>query len=385
MFTLTTPRSAVALTTLAVLASVLPAQAAVEGITDSEIRLGMVNVQSGPAAALGKGMLEGALAVFKEVNAKGGVHGRQITLLVADDGYEPDKAVDETLKMIEQQKVFSLFGYVGTPTANAVLPIVKELDVPLVGAFTGTMSLRLPVTRQVFNVRASYDDESEMLVAHFLEKGAKTVAVFHQDDGFGAAVLSGTEKALKKRGMAVTVKGNFQRNTLAIKTGLAAMLEAKPDAVVMVGPYAPLAVFIKEARAAGLKSQLATVSFVGTDNLVAEIGKAGDGVLISQVVPFPADDNLAVAKDCRDLLVRHAGGAKLGFVNFEGCLTARVMVKALEGAGKQPTRATLMAAMDGMKGVDLGGVTLNLSESNHQGMSQVFLTQVKDGQISKLR
>ena len=373
--------------TAALLASLLawPALAAVEGISDSEIRLGMVNVQTGPAAALGKGMLEGANAVFKEVNAKGGVHGRKIKLLVADDGYEPDKAVDETLKMIEQHKVFSLFGYVGTPTANAVLPIVKEMDVPLVGAFTGAMSLRAPVTRQMFNVRASYDDESEMLVAHFLEKGAKTVAVFHQDDGFGAAVLSGTEKALKKRSLNVSTKSSFQRNTLAIKTGLAAMLEAKPDAIVMVGPYAPLAAFIKEARAAGLKSQLATVSFVGTDNLVAEIGKAGDGVLISQVVPFPADDNVLVAKECRDLIHRHASGARLGFVNFEGCLTARVMVRALEGAGKDPTRASLLAAMDGMTGIDLGGVMVNLAADNHQAMNQVFLTQVRDGQIAKLR
>ncbi|HSW06029.1 ABC transporter substrate-binding protein [Aquabacterium sp.] len=361
------------------------ARAADDGISDSEIRIGMVNVQSGPAAGLGKGMLEGALAVFKDVNAKGGVHGRKINLVVADDGYEPNRAVDETLKMIEQEKVFSLFGYVGTPTANAVLPIVKEMDVPLVGAFTGAMTLRQPVTKQLFNVRASYDDEAETLVAHFIEKGAKSVAVFYQDDGFGTAVLSGTEKALKKRGLAVAAKGTFQRNTLAIKTGLAAMLDAKPDAVVMVGPYAPLAAFIKEARGAGLKSQLATVSFVGTDNLVGEVGKAGDGVLISQVVPFPADDNAAVAKECRDVIARHAGGAKLGFVNFEGCLTARVLVGALDRAGKTPTRAALVAAMDGMKGVDLGGVTLNLAADNHQAMNQVFLTQIKDGQISKLR
>ena len=181
-----------------------------DGLNATEVKIGMVNVQTGPAAGLGKGMREGAEAVFKAVNGKGGVHGRQIRMVVGDDGYEPNKAIDETLKMIEEQKVFSLFGYVGTPTANAVLPIVKEMDVPLVGAFTGTMSLRAPVTRQMFSVRASHDDESEMLVAHFLEKGAKTVAVFHPDDGFGAAVLSGTEKALKKRGMAVSGKSSFQ-------------------------------------------------------------------------------------------------------------------------------------------------------------------------------
>jgi ABC-type branched-subunit amino acid transport system substrate-binding protein len=124
------------------LATVLGSAQATDGITATEVKIGMVNVQTGPAAGLGKGMRYGAEAVFKSVNSKGGVHGRQINLVVGDDGYEPDKAIDETLKMIEQQKVFSLFGYVGTPTANAVLPIVKEMDVPLVGVFTGAMSLR---------------------------------------------------------------------------------------------------------------------------------------------------------------------------------------------------------------------------------------------------
>lgn len=355
-----------------------------EGVTDTEIKLGMVNVQSGPASGLGKGMKAGADALFKAVNGKGGVHGRQINLLSADDGYEPNKAVDETLKMIEQSKVFSLFGYVGTPTANAVIPIVKEMDVPLVGLFTGAMSLRQPVTPQIFNVRASYDNEAETLVEYFMSKGAKTVAVFYQDDGFGAAVLSGTEKALKKRNMTVLAKGTFQRNTLAIKAGLTAMLEAKPDAVVMVGPYTPLAAFIKEAKASGLKSQLGTVSFVGTDNLVAQVGQDGDGVLISQVVPFPDDNDLAINRECRAALAAN-GGDKLGFVNFEGCITAKVMVVALEAAGKTPTRKGLVEAMQGMKSFDLGGMTLGFSADNHQASSTVFLTQIQGGKITKLR
>ncbi|MBL8359986.1 MAG: ABC transporter substrate-binding protein [Rubrivivax sp.] len=359
------------------------ASAAVDGLSSAEVKIGMVNVQTGPASGLGKGMKSGAEALFKSINAKGGVHGRQIKLVIGDDGYEPDRSVDETLKMIEQEKVFSLFGYVGTPTTNAVLPIVKEMDVPLVGAFTGAMTLRQPVTPQVFNVRASYDDEAEKLVAHFLAKGAKSVAVFYQDDGFGTAVLSGTEKALKKRSMAVAAKSTFQRNTLAIKAGLAAMLDAKPDAVVMVGPYAPLAAFIKEARAAGLKSQLATVSFVGTDNLVAEVGAAGDGVVISQVVPFPEDNDLPIQRECRDALA--AGGEKLGFVNFEGCITAKVMVAALERAGKEPERAKLVGALKGMQGVDIGGMKLAFGDANHQAFSDVFLTQIQGGRIAKLR
>ncbi len=357
---------------------------AADGVSDAEIRIGMVNVQTGPASGLGRGMRSGAEAVFNAVNAKGGIHGRKINLLVSDDGYEPNRAVDETLKMLDEQKVFSLFGYVGTPTANAVLPIVKEMDVPLVGAFTGAMSLRQPVTRQVFNVRASYDDEAEALVAHFVAQGAKSVAVFYQDDGFGLAVLSGTEKALKKRNSQVAARGTFQRNTVAIRTGLAAMLEAKPDAVVMVGPYTPLAAFIKEARAAGLKSQLATVSFVGTDNLVGEVGKDGDGVVISQVVPFPQDNDLPIQRECREALSAN-GGEALGFVNFEGCITARVMVAALERTGALPERAALLEAMSAMSAVDLGGLKVNFSADNHQASNQVFLTQIRDGKIAKLK
>ena len=377
-------RTPLSLALAATALTLAPGAFAADGLTASEVKIGMVNVQTGPASGLGKGMRSGAEAVFKGVNAKGGVHGRKINLVVGDDGYEPDKAVDETLKMIEQQKVFSLFGYVGTPTGNAVLPIVKEMDVPLVGLFTGAMTLRQPVTKQVFNVRASYDDEAETLVAHFLAKGAKTVAVFYQDDGFGQAVLSGTDKALKKRSLQIAAKSTFQRNTMAVKAGLAAMLEAKPDAVVMVGPYAPLAAFIKEARAAGLKSQLATVSFVGTDNLVAEVGKDGDGVVISQVVPFPDDNDLPIQRECREALQAN-GGERLGFVNFEGCITAKVMVAALERAGKDPERASLVSSLQGMSGVDLGGMKLSFGENNHQALSDVFLTQIRDGKIAKLR
>ena len=353
------------------------------GVSDTEIKIGMVNAQSGPASGLGLGMKAGAEAVFAEVNAKGGVNGRKIVLSVGDDGYEPNRTVDETLKMIEQGQVFSLFGYVGTPTSNAALPIVSEMHVPLVGLFTGAGTLRKPVTSEVFNVRASYGDETEALVAQFLAKGAKSVAVFYQDDGFGTAVLAGTEAALGRRNMKVVAKGTFQRNTTAIQSGLAAMLEAKPDAVVMVGPYTPLALFIKEARKAGLKSQLATVSFVGTDNLVGQVGKDGDGVLISQVVPFPDDASVPLTQSCRDLMAKQ--NVKLGYVNFEGCVTAKVLVAAMDKAGKDLTRAALIDALHGMKNLDLGGLTVSFSADNHQASNQVFLTQIQDGRITKLK
>ena len=353
------------------------------GVSGDAVRLGMVNVQSGPAAALGTGMLAGASAVFDDVNARGGVHGRRIDLRVADDGYEPEQAIDQTLAMIEEEEVFSLFGFVGTPTANAVLPIVDELEVPLVGLFTGAGTLRTPVTREVFNVRSSYDDEAEAMVAHFLADGAKNVAVFYQDDGFGKAVLSGTTKALARRGMDVYAKGTFQRNTMAVKGGLAAMLEAEPDAIVMVGTYAPLAEFVKSAREAGLRSRMATVSFVGTTNLVEAVGKAGDGVLITQVMPYPYDDRLPVVEDCRGLLKAHGGGA-LDYVNLEGCVSAKVMVEGLERAGRELTREGLIEAFEAMDAYDLGGITIGYAADDHQGMDRIFVSEIRDGGVVQL-
>lgn len=360
------------------------AHAAEPGVSETSITLGMANAQTGNASGLGKGMRLGAEAVFKEINAKGGIHGRTIKLIVEDDAYNPDRTVDTTLKLIEQDQVFSLFGYVGTPTSNAALPIVKDTQTPLVGLFSGSMALRQPIVREVFNVRASYDDETEVLVQKYLADGAKRFGVFYQDDGFGQAVLSGTEKALKKRGMEVSVKGSFERGTLAVQSGLSRILQAKPDVVIMVGPYAPVAAFVKAARTAGLKSQLATVSFVGTDDLVKALGTQGNGVLISQVVPFPADTKTPIVKECADLLAKHFPGEKLGFVSLEGAITAKVMALALERAGSDLTRTSLISAMEGLKEVDLGGLKIQLSSSNHQASDAVFLTEIRDGAIAPL-
>ncbi|MFK7966624.1 MAG: ABC transporter substrate-binding protein [Burkholderiaceae bacterium] len=353
------------------------------GVTDSEVRLGMVNVQTGPASALGKGMLAGSSAVFKEVNANGGVHGRQIELMVGDDGYEPDQAIDETLVMIEENEVFSLFGYVGTPTSNAVLPIVKEMEVPLVGLFTGAGTLRSPVTREVFNIRASYNDEAEAMVEHFLANGAKNVAVFYQNDGFGKAVLKGAKKALAKRDMKVHATGTFKRNTMAVESGLASLVAAKPDAIIMVGTYAPLAEFVKQARAAGLDSMMSTVSFVGTRNLVNAVGAAGDGVIITQVVPFPYQNDLALVNECRDLVKKHSN-AELDYVNLEGCLSAKVMVHALEAAGADLTREKLIEALHAMDKVDIGGLLIGFSPDDHQALKTVYVSEIRGGRINQL-
>ena len=187
------------------LATAFAAQA--QGVTDTQVVLGQSVALSGPAEELGKDMQLGASLYFNAVNAKGGVNGRKVVLKTLDDGYESTRAAENTKKLINEDKVFALFGYVGTPTSAASMPIFTEAKVPFVGPFTGAELLRNPVNRYVFNVRASYYDETEAIVQHLTAMSVNKIAVFYQNDAYGQAGLAGVERALKKRGIEIAAKG----------------------------------------------------------------------------------------------------------------------------------------------------------------------------------
>ena len=345
-----------------------------------DLRIGQACALDGPAKGLGIGMHLGLCAALEEANAAGGVHGRKLALVAKDDGYDPDKCIDAVGKLVEDDKVFCLAGFVGTPTAKAALPIAIEAGVPVVGLFTGAMFLRSPPQKLVFNVRSSYDDETEVLVERLgADLGAKRIAVFHQNDSFGQAGLAGATKALEKRSLKVAATGTFERNTVAVQTGLAAMLAAKPDAIIMVGPYKPLAVFVKEARAAGLTCPLATISFVGTESLIAELGPAADGLVISQVVPSPSDAALPLAKAYQAALAKVQADVKPSYVSFEGYITGRVLLAGLDKTGADPTRERLVASLEGLSSLDLGGFSVSFAADRRQASDKVWLTRVTAG------
>ena len=218
------------------LAFIVTAHAALaeHGVKPDQVIIGQCAALSGPASGLGTETRIGLKAALDQANANGGVHGRQIVLESSDDGYEPEQCVDCTVKLLDGD-VFALAGYVGTPTAKVAVPVVKEMKAPLIGLFTGAMLLREPVERYVINIRASYDDETEALVGYLFGRGLKKIAVFYQNDSFGQAGLSGTEKALAKRQAPLAAKGSFERNTVAVKSGLAALMGAQPDAVILAG------------------------------------------------------------------------------------------------------------------------------------------------------
>lgn len=347
-----------------------------DGVSATEIRLGMSNAQSGPASALGTGMKKGAEAFFRKLNAEGGIHGRKVSLVSHDDGYEPDRAVANTEKLIQQDKVFSLFGYVGTPTSTAVLPLVGKSDIPYVAPFTGAEFLREPLNKNVFNVRASYFDETETLVDYlFNTLKLKKIATFVQDDSYGAAGNSGVVKALRKRDSAPVAKGTYTRNTVDVDAGLEEIKKAAPEAVIMVGTYKACAAFVKKAKSSGFNPKFLNVSFVGTAALIKELGADGEGVIISQVTPLYTDASVPVVKQYQADM-KAAGASELDYTSLEGYIGAKVLSEALKKAGKELTRDGLRSALSSLK-MDLGGFTVGFSPTDHGGSKQVFLTRIQ--------
>lgn len=371
------PSRAISCCLTAALLSVLAAGGlrAEDGVTDSEVRLGMVNAQSGPAAGLGRSVHAGAQAYFARVNASGGVHGRKISLLLRDDSYEPVRTAEHTRELIASRSVFALFGYVGTPTSRAAMPIALQAKVPYLFPFTGAEVLRKPVHPWVFNVRASYFDETEVMVQRMTgDLGLRKVALLMQDDSFGETVKSGLVGALYRRDLTIHSEARVQRNSLVVAAAVDQLKQSQPEAIVFVGTYKQLAAAVRQARVSGLGARFFTVSFVGTDNFIDEAGLAADGVYITQVVPSPYDRSSALIRQYQADLPAD----EIGYASLEGYIDAAVFVAALREAGPAPTRVALAQALAFLQ-LDLQGFSVAFSPNDHQGSDAVFLTRVEAG------
>ncbi|MEO1331533.1 MAG: ABC transporter substrate-binding protein [Pseudomonadota bacterium] len=354
------------------------AAAAENGVTATEIVFGQSAALSGPAEALGKGMQLGIQAAFEEANRAGGVHGRTLSMTSLDDGYEPERAISNTRALIDGNKVFALIGAVGTPTSKAAQPIATQENVPYLGAFTGAGFLRNPSLGNVINYRASYAQETEAWIKHLTEDlKYEKIAILYQDDSFGRVGLDGVTAALEKRGMALAAKGTYQRNTTAVRTALLEIRKAKPEAVVMVGAYKPIAEFVKLARKVKMDATFVNISFVGSNALAQELGPEGSGVVITQVVPFPWDESVPVVADYAKALKALDPAAEPGFVSLEGYMVGRMTIAALEKAGPELTRDALLNTFYSGASFDLGGKTLSFGPDDVQGSDEVYLTIIK--------
>jgi len=347
-------------------------------------------VLSGPAAHLGINMRNGVLAAMKEINLQGGVTGKSLCLIVLDDGYEPEKTVSNMHTLINQENVLSIIGNVGTPTAIAAVPIANRTHVPFFGAFTGAGVLRrIPPDRYIVNYRASYAEETAAMVQALINNGGlkpHEIAFFTQRDAYGDSGFVGGITALKKNGLKDETRithGRYERNSLAVENGLADILLADPEpkAVIIVGTYAPAAKFITLAREYGLKSLFLNVSFVGDAPLALALGPDENGVIVTQVVP-PLDASLPVVKNFHramrllDPSISSTSGA------LEGYIATRILIHALTRIDGQISRKSIINALEGLGEFDLGiGITLKISQTEHQASHQIWPTIIREGEI----
>jgi ABC-type branched-subunit amino acid transport system substrate-binding protein len=325
------------------------------------------------------------------VNARGGVYGRKISIVLKDDKYEPDPAVQNTNELIEKEKSFFLFDYVGTPTLTRVLPLLKYYEkenIVNVAPFTGADPQRKPpYDKFVFNIRASYREETRALVRYLYDKGYRRIGFLGQADAYGKSGEIGVEDALAELNLKPVETVSYRRNQ-PFEADMTAQVnilrQAGADAVIAVGVYGSCGAFIRDARMAGWNVTVANVSFVGAEVLLDKLratsktaGKDLTANLInSQVVPSPDDVRYPLVVDYR----AHLAPENYGFVTMEGWLNAVVVTEALRRAGPSPSRADFIRAMESLHGWDPGlGVNLEFSSTSHQGLHRVWLTRTEKG------
>jgi branched-chain amino acid transport system substrate-binding protein len=383
------------------------AASAEQGVTDQSIRVGERSAFSGPSAGLGIELWRGAQAAFLAANDAGGVHGRRIDYVVADDGYDAEQAAPAALKLLQRDGVFILFGGVGTPTILKVLPVVLRhhaTDGLLQFAnFTGAQPQREPpYDKVVFNIRASYRQETRAMVDAFLTMGRKKIGIFVQDDSYGASGRDGVRRALAEHGLRIASDTSYPRGqTYETSTGpqLRLLREAGVDAVVAVGSYQPCAALIRDARTAGWNVPIHNLSFVGADQMLDQLRREPNAarlvknILVTQVVPPVSETSLPLVRDYRAAMDRYRPvvprgvgdqsyqpAARYSFGSLEGFLNARALLAVLQKAGPALTRKSFLAAVDSMGKFDLGvGVPAELSAARHQALDKVWFTYATTG------
>ncbi|MDJ0853640.1 MAG: ABC transporter substrate-binding protein [Desulfobacterales bacterium] len=357
------------------------------GVSEKEILIGASLALEGHAGYLGTQILHGAMSYIRYVNASGGVHGRRIKVIAYDDGYDPPRCLYNTQRLLIEDNVFALFCYVGTPTTVKIIPLVNEARIPLVGMFTGANALREPVNRYLINIRASYYQETGAMVRYLVEDlGIRRIGVFYQYDTYGFDGLRGTELALRQYNLFPVATGTYIRGTLAVEEGLQRIMDARAEAVVMIGTYEPCAKFIRQAKNRGYHPVFSNVSFVGADELARILGEQAEGVIVTQVVPLPNADanggNLWGVAEYTRLLGKYYPQDIPNFVSLEGYLNARVLVEGLRRTGPNLTRERFITSLESVRTYDLGiDNALAFSARDHQGLDRVYFTHFKDGRF----
>jgi branched-chain amino acid transport system substrate-binding protein len=347
----------------------------------NRIVLGQSAAFTGAAAQLGIQFHAGAKLFFDQLNGQGGVNNQRIEIVQLDDGYEPDRCAENTNKLLAAE-VFALFGYIGTPTSLAALPLATKAQTPFFAPFTGAMGLRQPFNKLAFHLRASYNDETALIVRQLTNLGLDKIAVFHQNDSYGKAGLDGTVLALTARNLKPVATATVERNSVEVAQAVATINAAKPDAVVQISAYKSCAAYIRAARAAGYGGTFYNVSFVGTQALADELGKDGAGVVVSQVVPTPYSASRPITREFIEAIGKGGNKVQPNFSSMEGFLAAKLFTEGLRRAGSRVTRDSFISGMEAIGEQSFGGFSVSLGPNDHVASSFAELSMLTgDGKV----
>lgn len=380
-----------------------------------DLVIGMSAAFTGTSKDLGIELYQGSMAAIEHVNRSGGIYDRKIVIKTYDDNYNPIPAIQNTIKLVDQDNAFLLFNYVGTPTVTRILPLLKSYNdkfIYLFSPFTGAQSLRqAPYGQYVFNLRASYQDETEGLVNHFVSAGRKRIAVFYQADAYGRSGWDGVKKALAKNsGLKMVGEATYRRGAeyaQSFKDQVDIIGKTSPDAVISVGAYAPCAAFIRDARNAELNIPIANLSFVASESMAdlllqssRSTGKDYTKDLInSQVVPSYQDTALPAVREYRELMEKYhpmppsdlmekghtPPPLAYSYVSFEGFLNAKFLIEILRRLGRSPTKNHIKEIVEGTTDVDLGiDSRISFGPNKHQGLDKIYYTTLQGNRFVPL-
>lgn len=345
---------------------------------------GVSNPFTGQAAFLGKQLYQGSMAYINEINANGGVQGREIKLIHYEDGYEPEQTLANTKKLIEQDKVFALFDYVGTPTTKAIIRLVNQHQIPIIGLFTGAEFLRNPLQPYIFNIRASYTDEIIKMADYMIqEKKIKKIGILMQDDTFGNSILTALNLALYRHEITIAGIAKFQRGKQPQQEQLLNLIKLKPQGLFMVGTSKPIAYAIHQLQQAGLSNTFFhSVSFIGSDAFAKELKNynihQSENIIITQVVPSPRQTENILVEKFNHLYKKYYAQENVNYVALEGFINAVILVQALQNC--QPiNRKNLIRALEEMKKLkEDPEFSISISENNHSFSEQIFFSRLKN-------
>jgi ABC-type branched-subunit amino acid transport system substrate-binding protein len=345
------------------------------GVTADSITLGQSTSLSGPLGDLGQEVLKGAKVYFDALNARGGVNGRSIKLVSKDDAYDSKQTLENIKSFIAADATFALFGTFGTPNNEALIPVAQKAGLPVLMPYSGAPSIRSKTSSGVFNLRASYSDEVEKLVEHLATLGTKKIAIAYQNNAFGKEVLAAAIEAMERRKLKPLLAVSVENDAKDAPDAADKLIATSPEAILLALAGKPSTEIIKNITQRRRGLQLYALSVLATPSNLRAMGADGTGVAISQVVPYPSNTTINLVNEYQQAMTA-ARQTEFSHLSLEGYINAKVVAEGLRRAGRNLTRASLVSALDGMRGYNLGGMEVTFGQGATSGSRFVELTMV---------